>query len=171
VARARQEATTRGATSANSPPGRPTDRTARSLRISVSIESRLTLPGTDLISASTESSPVSSSGTSIAISARSRAVVSAGIRPTMRPISACSAWRNAERTIRSIRPGAGGSIRSARQRTSSSSRTSSGRRSASHAFAASHSVSLSASATEHSRKPKCPRICARWYSIVRPAHS
>jgi hypothetical protein len=29
----------------------------------------------------------------------------------------------------------------------------------------------SASATEHSRKSKCARICERWYSIVRPVHS
>jgi len=51
---------------------RPVNDRTSDLRISVSIESRLTLPGTDLISASTESSPVSSSGTSGATSARSR---------------------------------------------------------------------------------------------------
>jgi hypothetical protein len=99
-----------GAISANSPPGRPIENTARSLRISVSIDSRLTLPGTDLISARTESSPVSSSGTSTATRPRSRAATSAGSRATIRAVSVCSALCSAERTIRSTRPAAGGPI-------------------------------------------------------------
>ena len=52
AARARHPDITFGATSANKPGGRPTARIAVSLRISVSIDSRLTFPGTDLISAS-----------------------------------------------------------------------------------------------------------------------
>lgn len=55
AARARHPDTTFGATSANSPAGSPIARIAVSLRISVSIDSRLTFPGTALTSASTES--------------------------------------------------------------------------------------------------------------------
>jgi hypothetical protein len=90
MARARQPARMRGATSANRSPGSPIARTALSLRISVSIDSRLTLPGTDLISASTDSSPTSSSGTSTATSARNRTAISTGSRAASRPVSACS---------------------------------------------------------------------------------
>ena len=59
-----------------------------------------------------------------------------------------------ERTTRSIRPAVGGSIRSLRQRASSSSRTRSGRRSICVTCSASHAVNCSASATVHSRKPR-----------------
>lgn len=53
AARARHPATTFGATSMNRSRGRPIARTARSLSISVSIVSRLTLPGASLTFAST----------------------------------------------------------------------------------------------------------------------
>jgi hypothetical protein len=55
AARARQPASTFGATSANMPAGSPVARTARSLRISVSIDSRLTLPGVDFTNANSDS--------------------------------------------------------------------------------------------------------------------
>jgi len=162
AARARQPATTFGATPANRPAGRPTARTARSLRVSVSIESRLTLPGTDLISPKTESATRSSSSIpSTATRACSRSTTSAGIAWTMRRVSVCSAWCSADRTIRSTRFAAGGSIRSPRHRISSSSRTWSWRRSVSHTFTANHPVKVSASCTEHSRKPRYARICQR----------
>jgi hypothetical protein len=54
---------------------------------------------------------------------------------------------------------------------SSRSRTRSGRRSRWQTSSANREPSLSASATVHSRKPKNLRVCARWYSTVRPLHS
>jgi hypothetical protein len=50
-------------------------------------------------------------GTSAATNARSRLSTSTGNRSTIRAASACSAWCSAERTIRSIRPATGDSIR------------------------------------------------------------
>jgi len=88
----------------------------------------------------------------------------------MRANQISSAVCKAERTIRVIRSGVGGSMNSARQCFSSSSRTRSALRSACATLAASHLVSFSASCTEHTRNPRCSRIWARWYSIVLPVH-
>jgi hypothetical protein len=147
-------------------------RAASSLAISVSMDSRLTLPGTDLINASADgSAPLASSSSAAAARAARRVLVSGPSRTVTRAVSACSAWCRAERMIRSQRPADGGSICPARHRASSSSRTRSARRSAWQMLAASHSVSLPASSVVHSRNPRCRRICARWYSIVLPDHS
>ncbi|MEY9950401.1 hypothetical protein ABH930_007225 [Kitasatospora sp. GAS204A] len=62
-------------------------------------------------------------------------------------------------------------MNSSRHRFNSSSRTRSAFRSACATLPASQAVSFSASCTEHTRKPRCSRIWARWYSIVRPDHS
>jgi hypothetical protein len=177
AARARHPDTTFGATPANSPGGRPTARIAVSLPISVSIDSRLTFPGTDLISASTEpgsSSSSAPSGAGVAsspIRARIRADAAGPHRAAIVSNHVSSALCSAERTMRVIRAAAGGSIRSSRQCRSSSSRTRSGFRSARATCPASQSVSLSASATEHARKPRRSRTWLRWYSIVLPDHS
>lgn len=166
AARARHAATTLGATSANRPAGRPTDRTATSLSISLSIESKLTFPGSALMNPNgkasrSASSPRSSPVPSAVTSASVLAVASAGTREAIRAHSASSAWRSAEATIRSARPVVGGSMRSTRQRAANSWASSSGRRSASATFSASHPVSLSASSTVHSRNPSTARIWAR----------
>jgi len=109
----------------------PGMRTAFSLLSSVSMDSRLTLPGTDLISESADGSPLSPSSSSVAAArAANRALASGLSRAVTRSVSACSAWCRAERTIRSQRPADGGSIRSVRHRASSSSRTRSTCRSA-----------------------------------------
>jgi hypothetical protein len=149
IARARHPATTFGATSANAAEGTPTARTARSLSISVSIEPRLTDPGTDLIVASSDgpsSAPAASSS--------NRSATCAGRRDCTRAHSVSSAWCNAERTMRSTRASAGGSMRSRRHSPSSSTRTRSKRRSLHATSAARHPVSFSASAVEHSRNPR-----------------
>ncbi len=120
AARARHAATTFGATSANRSDGSPTARTASSLPISASIDSRLTLPGSDLISASSAgpsaSCPSSSAPTSsgaAAASSSSRTVATVDSRDAIRTDRTSSACRSAEVTIRSMRPAVGGSIRSA----------------------------------------------------------
>jgi hypothetical protein len=99
-----------------------------------------------------------------------RAAASAPIRDAMTVNQVSSALCRAERTIRVTRAGAGGLIRSARQRRNNSARITSGFRSAFATFAASQSVSLSASATEHSRNPRCSPIWLRWYSMMLPDH-
>lgn len=53
----------------------------------------------------------------------------------------------------------------------SSTRTCSGLRSLCATCSAGYAVSFSASATLHSRKPRCSRTYARWYSTVRPVQS
>lgn len=120
VAEAQIDDTTFGATSANRPGGSPIARMASSLRISVSIEFRLTFPGTDLTSASTESW----SSSSAPARAMTRPVAPAApTREAMTANHVSSALCSAERTIRVTRSGAGGSICSARHRRNSSSRT------------------------------------------------
>jgi hypothetical protein len=49
--------------------------------------------------------------------------------------------------------------------------TGQGCRSACATFSASHTASFVASAVVQVRKPRCVRICWRWYSIVEPDHS
>lgn len=92
-------------------------------------------------------------------------------REEIRAVSDSAAARRAAATMPSHRPGVGGSMLSARQRTSSSTRTCSGLRSLRATCSARYAVSFSPSATLHSRKPRCSRICARWYSTVRPVQS
>nr|WP_256260389.1 hypothetical protein [Streptomyces atratus] len=180
AARARHPATTFGATSMNRSRGRPIARTARSLSISVSIVSRLTLPGASLTFASTggASSPSvpppagpASSWSAPATRATIRSTLSTVSREETRAVSDSSAARRAAPTIRSHRPAVGGSMLSVRQRASSSTRTCSGLRSLCATCSARYVVSFSASATLHSRNPRCSRICARWYSTVRPVQS
>ncbi len=126
AARDRQAATTLGATSANSPSGRPIARTASSREISVSIEARLTLPVAALISASSPgSASLSPSPSSALTRASSRARTSPGSRPEIRETRVFSAWRRPERTILSTRSGVGGSIDRDRSSASSASLTSS----------------------------------------------
>ncbi|MFE9123167.1 hypothetical protein [Streptomyces sp. NPDC007172] len=125
AARAHQPVTTFGATSTNRSRGRPIARTARSLSISVSIVSRLTLPGASLTFPSTggASSPSvpppagpASSWSSVppATSAMIRSILSAVSREEIRAVSDSSASRRAAPTMRSHRPGGGGSMLSSR---------------------------------------------------------
>src|SRR5664280_2153805 len=82
----------------------------------------------------------------------SEAVAHAERRPEgVRDPQFCSAVRRAERTIRTNRPGVGGSIRNLRNSASSSSRTPSGRRSACATASDSQTVNLSRSATVATR--------------------
>ncbi|WP_131884594.1 hypothetical protein [Actinomadura sp. KC345] len=171
TARARQDANTFGATSANRFSGSPIARIAVSLSISRNIDSRLMLPGIALISASTDSPSNSSSSppagpASAALDTssgsaglkstnpRTRARAGASSRAAITANHFSSATCSADRTSRVTRSGAGGSISSARQCRSSSSRTRSGWRSACATSAASHCVSYSASTTPHTRNPR-----------------
>ena len=157
----------------------PIARTARSLSISVSIVSRLTLPGASLIFAKTggASSPsVPPSGSGVVL-------VGAGDQ-SHDPLDALHGQpggdqgrqrllgrpqRGPHDPVAPARRGRLDALR--RQRTSSSTRTCSGLRSLCATCSARYAVSFSASATLHSRKPRCSRICARWYSTVRPVQS
>ena len=164
AALARHPATTFGATSSNRSAGRSIARTLSSLPISANSVSRLTLPGASLIMASIggSSSEVSPSPCSpSSINALIRCTVAGASRAEIRSTRANSPECSADRTIRSIRPAEGGSICSARHHPSNSSRTWSGRRSRVQTSAASQDVNTSASATVHSRNPKCCRICDR----------
>ena len=163
-----------GATSANKVVGSPIARTASSLDTSSTQVSRLTFPGSVLIRANTSAPPSPPSTGSVSASpskTRIRAVADPGIPAAMWVVSACSAWRIADPTIRAIRVGPGGSSSSSRHRASSSSRTQSSRGSAWHTSSVSHSVSLAASVTVGSRNPVSSRICARCRWICRPCQS
>ncbi len=100
--------------------GRPIARTASSLPISVIIDSKLTLPGSDLINPRTVTPTASpspsfaSSSLVAAIRASNRALAGPPTRSQIRAVQVCSAVRNAERTIRCTRPTFGASIRSLR---------------------------------------------------------
>jgi hypothetical protein len=119
------------------------------LRISVSIDSKLTFPGIDLINArsdpgSSDSSPASSPRASSPqpTSASTRPTAAASRREGIAANQASSAVRRAEATILLTRPSAGGSIRSSRILLSSSTRTRSPSRSAWATFTASQLLSV-----------------------------
>ena len=176
-ARSRHPLTIFGEIPANMPGGKPRPRARSSLRISASIEFRLTSPGADLIWPSTPAAPspaasrASSSSVPEPTRARMLSTTAGSGRMKTRENSTCSPRCSADPTMASMRWVAGGSICSRRHRVSSSSRTWSARRSPVQTCSASQSVSFSASATLHGRQPRVSRSSRRCALICRPSQS
>jgi hypothetical protein len=161
AARARHAATIRSEASPNTASVSPSARTIDSLPISASSVSGPSGPGSDFSSASTLGRGSRSC---------SRPHTTGPSRPAVVAAKSSSNRRQPEATTRSTWPVLGGSTFSLRRRRRSAAARRSRFVSVGHISAASHCAQRSSSASVGGRVLYARRICALWYSIVRPRH-